>query len=200
MEPWPRFKEKSKATKLQRKMLLHYHIDPLRNKSLRTSWHRSSVLDFLSVDVWLLPPGNAAGDACAGVHCNICLCALAQLLRRCRPPEPRKITAALSFHFQMFNVLLYQHCHSFFKTLCHCSRNKQRHKASDFLVLQSCTVEQIHPSFWGLVWAVRILWHLGLAALPVACHWRFSSPLWSSDALTQRKVSLGIGISGEFFL
>ena len=28
------------------------------------------------------------------------------------PPNQGKITAALSFQFQMFNVLLYQHCHS----------------------------------------------------------------------------------------
>ena len=33
----------------------------------------------------------------------------------------------------------------------------------------------------------------------MACHWRFRSPLWSSDALTQRKMSLGIGMSGDFF-
>ncbi len=33
----------------------------------------------------------------------------------------------------------------------------------------------------------------------MAYHWRFSSPLWSSYALAQRKVSLGVGMSGEFF-
>lgn len=178
MEPWPRFKEKSKATKLHRKMLLHCHIDPLRNKSLRTSWHCYSVLDFLSVDVWLLPPGNAAGDACAGVHCNICLCSLAQLLRPCRPPNQEKITAALFFAIVR--------------------ETNSDTKLQIFSHFSSALLG--NPSiFWGLVWAVGILWHLGLAALPVACHWRFSSPLWSSDALTQRKVSLGIGMSGEFF-